>query len=168
VLLPDVILKGDIVTWPMSFLVGFVFFAAFIGKMGETIASPLQKKGINLVERLKAEHTMGSTTSLNGSGAENAPLGSIEEEGEPKKMEKHLEEDRPLDDPIDERQLNLTHDRSVDLSLESEQAEQAAVERRLWDGHSDDVASQESSFATGTESSVFSVKMESLAKGYVD
>lgn len=60
VLSPDVFLTEDIFVWPLTFLGGFVLFAAFIGKLGETIARPLLRTGMALAERLKVEHPIDS------------------------------------------------------------------------------------------------------------
>jgi Ion channel len=53
ILAPQVIQRQDLVTWPVLFLVGFVFFAAFIGKFSDLVRAPFQHHATSLADRLR-------------------------------------------------------------------------------------------------------------------
>lgn len=53
VLAPEVLRQSDLITWPFLFLVGFVLFAVFIGKLAQLVPSPFVGHSISLADRLK-------------------------------------------------------------------------------------------------------------------
>ena len=92
ILLPDVLLPVDILVWPLSFLVGFVFFAAFIGKISEASRGPFQNRGTGLAERLKR----GRPAEMSGETLENRDSASLAGHGEELQAGDHLAEDLDL------------------------------------------------------------------------
>ena len=162
---PDVLLPEDIVWWPLSFLLGFVFCAAFIGKVGEALANPLQRKGIRLAERLKLGRPMDDTLP-NDSNVEHELT-----DKEPRNVGESREDVKSFDAMQKNNDGRSKHDpekmsdngMSVDTDrlravIDSEQHPDKLWLDREFTASSVDAGSPD----------LFSVKMESLIKGYVD
>jgi hypothetical protein len=45
--------RQDMLAWPLLFLIGFIFFAAFIGKFSELVTTPFRNHATSLAERLR-------------------------------------------------------------------------------------------------------------------
>lgn len=53
ILTPGVLRAIDMVSWPFNFLVGFVFFSAFVGKLSQIVLKPMQNNADHLARRLR-------------------------------------------------------------------------------------------------------------------
>jgi Ion channel len=53
ILTPGVLRAIDMVSWPFNFLVGFVFFSAFVGKLSQIVMKPMQDNADHLARRLR-------------------------------------------------------------------------------------------------------------------
>jgi len=150
ILLPDVLTTGDIVIWPLAFLIGFVFFAAFLEKILTTmIANSLQGKGIGLVERLKLDHPAYETSEGNDETLESAKDEDADAE--------------PVDDAREGSQSAEPPRESAATTIGMQLAEFG-----MEDDQSDRPSERGSVTAGSVASSVTSVKMESLVRGYLD
>ena len=45
--------RQDMLAWPLLFLIGFIFFAVFIGKFSELVTTPFRNHATSLAERLR-------------------------------------------------------------------------------------------------------------------
>jgi len=149
ILLPDVLVTDDIVIWPLSFLIGFVFFAAFLGKIATMITNPLQAQGIDLVKRLKLEHPAYETSEGNDEALETAK--DVNADAEP--VDDAREGSQSAEPP---RESAAT---TVGMQL---------PEFDMEDDQSDQPSERGSVAAGSVTSSITSVKMESLVRGYLD
>ena len=144
VLSPDVLLVEDIILWPLSFLFGFVFMAGFVGKLSGVIQGPFRNKGTGLAKRLKQGHISGSMLNIAsesgvGEGPQSAEHDSDNESGK------------------------VLGESSLAPPLESVAV---AAEEPQDDDDESAMFSAKESITTGT-GSVMSVKLESMASGYV-
>jgi len=151
VLSPDVLLMQDIILWPLSFLFGFVFFAAFVGKLSEQIHAPFRKQGTGLAERLKRGHTTEMSDSMLHDSREIASVSALGE-GPPKG-----------EHDSDDESGKAMGESSFPPPLESVAV---ALEEPRDDDDESAMFSAKQSVTTGT-GSVMSVKLESMASGYV-
>lgn len=65
ILTPEVLVRRDLLVYPVLFLIGFTFFSAFIGKLAEMLGKPIAAKAQGLLDSFKKESNKPNEEPVN-------------------------------------------------------------------------------------------------------